>query len=420
MNSHPETHAAVRRYDLDWLRVFAFSLLIFYHIGMLYVERWGFHFKSAYTSTFLENIMLLANPWRMALLWMISGVATSYLLNKFRWWEFLGQRSVRLLLPLALGVWVIVPPQLFVEMSANGDFSGTYPMFYRAFLDLESPQFTDYSAGIWPHVDVNHLWYLRELWTFTLLLIVALPLLNWVRTSELFQRVMLPLGSISVLLSAPLILTGVELAVFPDLGTEGRRKALGLSFFLLGYLLTHQERVWRSLCDSRHLAAALALLAYSVYLAAYHLVWLQNSNGLSTTQATGMILLDHLMRWFCLCAVFGFAVRYLNRRSPWLTYLSPGVYPFYLVHQTVILLAAFYLADLSLGPVIEPIFVIVTTICGCLLTYELVRRVPLLRPIFGLKLQDPPRPKPQPAWRRYALAGLAAVIVVPLGFEILV
>ena len=34
-----------RRYDLDWLRVLAFGLLIFYHTGMLYSESWGFILK---------------------------------------------------------------------------------------------------------------------------------------------------------------------------------------------------------------------------------------------------------------------------------------------------------------------------------------------------------------------------------------
>ena len=60
-----------RRYDLDWLRVLVFGLLIFYHIGMLYVANWGFHFKSAYQSETLANFMLIVEPWRMASLWII-------------------------------------------------------------------------------------------------------------------------------------------------------------------------------------------------------------------------------------------------------------------------------------------------------------------------------------------------------------
>ncbi len=412
---------AQRRHDLDWLRVFAFGLLIFYHIGMLYVERWGFHFKSVYTSAFLGNIMLLANPWRLALLWMVSGIATSYLLDKSQWWEFLSSRSVRLLLPLAFGIWVIVPPQLFVEMSGNGDFIGTYLEFYRSFLDLKSPVFDGYRSGIWPHVDVNHLWYLRELWTFTLLLIIVLPLVSWLRERRLFWRLLLPLGSITILFSAPLILAGLDLAVFPQLGSEGRRKALGLSFFLLGYLVTNQQSVWESLRRWRRMAIILALLACGVYLATYHLVWLQSGGELTIMQERGTILLDHFMRWFCLCALFGFAFEHLNHPHPWLSYLSPGVYPFYLVHQTLILLLAFYIGPMSLGPMLEPIVIIAATFGGCLAIYESVRHVPVLRPLFGLKWQDPVVTATESnAWVRYIRGGLVALVIVPLGFEILV
>ncbi len=302
-----------RRFDLDWLRVFAFGLLIFYHIGMLYVEHWGFHYKSAYTSSFLENIMLLANPWRLALLWIVSGIASSYLLDKLRWWEFFRSRSVRLLLPLAFGVWVIVPPQLFVEMSSKGDFSDTYVAFYRVFLDPESPVFDQYRSGIWPHVDVNHLWYLRELWTFTLVLLILLPLLKRLRDHSWFPRLWLPFGSVSILFSVPILLAGLELAAFPEFGSEGWRKAQGLTFFLLGYLLTNQHAAWEALRRWRRVSLVLALFTYGAYLTAYHLVWLQEGGQLSLVQELSLTLLDHSMRWFCLCALFGFAFAHLNR-----------------------------------------------------------------------------------------------------------
>ncbi|MEO0347139.1 MAG: acyltransferase family protein [Pseudomonadota bacterium] len=418
MDAPPDSGRTQRRHDLDWLRVIAFGILILYHIGMLYVARWGFHYKSAYTSEFLENILLLANPWRMALLWMISGIATSYLLDKLRWWEFLGSRSVRLLLPLAFGIWVIVPPQLFVEMSGKGDFVGSYLEFYRAFFDFRSPVFTDYQSGIWPHVDVNHLWYLRELWTFTLLLLIALPVLSWVRARPWFQRLLVPLGTASVLFAVPSILVGIELAAFPEFGSDGRREALGLSFFVLGYLVTKQVPVWEALRRVRWAAAALGLGAYGLTLAAYHLVWLPAVSGPSGMQLTGLIVLNHAMRWWCLCALFGFAMQHLNRPSALLSYLSPGVYPFYIVHQTLILLLALYLAPLTLGPVIEPVVVVLGTIGGCLLVYEIARRIGVLRPFLGLRWQQ--SSAAAPAWQRYLLAGLAAVIVVPLGLEILI
>jgi len=421
MEKQSYSATAQRRYDLDSLRVFAFGLLILYHIGMLYVENWGFHFKSAYTSSFLENIMLLVNPWRLALLWIVSGIASSYILDKLRWWEFLSTRSVRLLLPLAFGVWVIVPPQLFVEMSGNGDFNGTYLEFYRSFLDLKSPLFDGYRSGIWPHVDVNHLWYLRELWIFTLVLMIILPLAERLREQPLFQRVLLPFGSITVLFSIPLLLAALDLAVFPPLGSEGRRKALGLSFFLLGYFLANQHSVWEALRRWRNLAIGMALLTSTVYLAGYHLVWLQSGNESSALQEKSLILLDHFMRWTWLCALFGFAFEHLNRPRPWLSYLSSGVYSFYLVHQTLILLLAFYVGPMSLGPVLEPTVIIAATFSGCLIIYEIARRVPLLRPLFGLRRQDSVVGRPRSAaWGRRAGGVLVALIVLLTGFEILV
>jgi len=67
--------ASARRYDLDWLRIFAFGLLILYHVGMYYVS-WDWHVKSPFASTTLEPLMMLSSPWRLALLFFVSGCAT--------------------------------------------------------------------------------------------------------------------------------------------------------------------------------------------------------------------------------------------------------------------------------------------------------------------------------------------------------
>jgi len=42
-----------RLVELDWLRVLVFGLLIFYHVGMLYAEGWGWHYKTVIAVNFL-------------------------------------------------------------------------------------------------------------------------------------------------------------------------------------------------------------------------------------------------------------------------------------------------------------------------------------------------------------------------------
>ena len=136
-----------RKHELDWLRVIAFGILIFYHIGMLFVADWGYHFKSQYTSEFLQNIMLLVNRWRLPLLFLISGVAIRFLLDKVSIFRFLWMRNIRLLIPLAFGVLVIVPPQLYIEMIFKGDLHDTsYWQFYQVFFDFEHPIFEKYQS----------------------------------------------------------------------------------------------------------------------------------------------------------------------------------------------------------------------------------------------------------------------------------
>lgn len=72
-----------RRHDLDWLRVIAFGLLLLYHVGMYYVT-WDWHVKSPTTQLMLEPVMLLSSPWRISLLLLISGVATTFVLRSSR------------------------------------------------------------------------------------------------------------------------------------------------------------------------------------------------------------------------------------------------------------------------------------------------------------------------------------------------
>src|SRR5580692_1302031 len=87
-----------RRYDLDWVRIGAFMLLIFYHVGMYYVT-WDWHVKSPHASSAIEPLMMLTSPWRLSLLFLVSGVATAHLLARGRG-NFMRSRSARLLIPL--------------------------------------------------------------------------------------------------------------------------------------------------------------------------------------------------------------------------------------------------------------------------------------------------------------------------------
>ncbi|MEJ6473657.1 acyltransferase [Pseudoalteromonas piscicida] len=344
-----------RRVELDWLRVIAFAVLIFYHTAMLYVPNWEFHYKSAYTSVWLEYLMLLLSPWRMLLIWFISGVALRYIFDKQGALTAMLFRTPLLLLPLLFGIWVVVPVQLYAEMQQDAGLTLGYIDFYKQFIDLNSPLFNQYQSGIWPHVDVNHLWYLRELWCFTLLLAV----LHMVLTSKLqamLQRLMALRGAtytLSVLAVASLLWAQLALA------GDNQREFQGFVFLLAGYLLAKQQPFWAWLARQGKVLIWVCIVNTLIILLLYHFYWLQGSLTPFIVWGGGVILV--LQRVCAVLLVLTLAARYFTRPHPLLARLNKAVFPIYLCHQSVIIALAFWLSRYQLGGVFESLLVLTGT-----------------------------------------------------------
>ncbi len=83
-------------------------------------------------------------------------------------------------------------------------------------------------------------------------------------------------------------------------------------------------------------------------------------------------------------------------------YLTDAVLPIYVVHQPILLVAAYLLLPLSLPVLAEVVLIVAITGLGSLLFYELVvRRWRVIRFLFGLRLAAAPSAtgSPPPAVR---------------------
>lgn len=417
MSAPPELQTIhhTRRHDLDWLRVLVFGLLIFYHIGMLYVANWGFHYKSQYLSQPLEGVMLAVNQWRMPLLWVISGISIRFVLQKMTAFKFVTARSLRLLLPLLFGILVVVLPQLFVEMTGKGELDMSYWQFYQIFFDLDNPIFDQYKPGILPHIDVNHLWYLRELWTFSLITMCLSPLLNSRFVQTGVDWVAYKTGALGLYLLPiiPLVAVGMLL---PD-----DREVTGFAFLLYGYLIGWNVHLWELIKKYRRTFLTIVISTYIAILFAYFIVWLDPALK-AMWWAKWLALIAIFNAWSGVLALLGYAAEYLNKPSPRLNYLNDAVLPYYILHQSIIVVLAYWLASFQLGPVLEPLIIIVATFSGCIVGYEIIRRVTLLRPLFGLKwtAEKSTVDMTAPGISYRLRSVLAYILVLPLALKLII
>lgn len=377
-----------RRSDIDWLRLAAFSLLILYHAGMPYVD-WGWHIKNAEHWGALQEAMRFVNRWRMPLIFLIAGATIMIALGRRGAGAFVLDRLKRIALPLVFGMLVIVPPQVYFERRQQGRFEGSFWEFL--------PQAFD--GGAYPdgNVSWHHLWFLAYVLVLTLAL---LPLFLWLRGARgaaaadrfsafLARRQLVPL------LAVPLF--AIQFWLLPL--SQNRNGLVGDWYGLAsaGVLLLAGALLYRSpmlldwLQRARLIALAAGIAAYAVLEAFFFSARAMTPGG-EDWLAFCLLSAVNLTAW--LLAITGFA-RSLARPSAFLRRATPAVYPFYILHQTVTVIAAFYLVRTGLSVPAKYALTALITFLATGLVYELlVRRIGVLRLLFGMAPGSAAMPKP--------------------------
>jgi surface polysaccharide O-acyltransferase-like enzyme len=367
-----------RLYFLDWLRIGAFFLLVLYHTGMYYVT-WDWHVKTPHPSDVLEPFMMLSSPWRMSLLFLIGGAAAAFLLEKLGGKGLAKERSKRLLLPLIFGMFFIVPPQSYFEVVSDVAYQGSYFDFMQLYLRAYHG-FCDHN-GCLDLPTWNHLWFLPYLWAYTLLLAAignrrVQAMGNWLLDQlsgwKLFA---LPVAFLAV----GRILLLPHWPHTHNLTADWHNHAVSLPMFLVGAAMARHGAFWQRLEDARFAALGFFLACWA------SVVWF---NGMNEPFQLAWLPLARtvyaLCQWSGIVAVCGFGHRHLDFDSAKRRYLTQAVFPVYILHQTLIVCLAIGMRGAGLAPAVEGVLIVVLTLAISFAVFEVVRRVPLLRPLFGL------------------------------------
>jgi len=383
MNPEIKTLDQQRRYDLDWLRFIAILILLFFHTGMWF-NHWDWHVKNNELSYSFQYWMVWLHFWRMPLLLFISGAGTYMALNKRTPSQFVGERLKRLFIPLVFGMLVVVPPQIYYERIAN--FDGYWDFYKTVF------QFKPYPEG--GSLSWHHLWFILYLLLYSL---IALPFLIYLRSPKslrfrafIFKMLSSPAGilfipSILILLSQILLRP-----YFPEETHD--LKDLGyfifyMLFFIMGMVCYSNQNLWTSIGNSRrHLLVASLFILIPFYIVYFHFRGLIVLPWEEEQVENIFKVLGIFVSWFTVITVIAYGQHYLNKSHPWLSKIGEGLYPFYILHQTVIIAIGYYICQLDWTIGAKFWSISLSTLIFCVGFYLiLIRPFNIMRLFFGVK-----------------------------------
>ena len=351
----------VRRYDIDWVRVIAIALLLIYHIAIVF-QPWAMFVGFVRSNNALEGLwvpMTMLNVWRIPILFFVSGMGLFFAMRKRNWKQLTGERTQRILIPFLFGIVAISPLHMYL-----------FQAFYKQPLSY------------YPHT--GHLWFLGNIFAYVLLFLPVFILLKHRggRLKKLLEKLMGNVaGPLIVSLFFILEAIWVKPQIYSLYAETWHGFFLGALAFFFGYLFVYiGNSFWNTLKKWKWAYLALAVGLYTLRLISYHM------------EAPGYLMAMESTCW--IFGIFGLAFHYLNRPSRLLEYLSKAAYPVYIIHMFALYLGAWLILPLNIHPVLQFIAITVFTFTTCFILYEsLIRRIEVLRPLFGLRMEKWPKEK---------------------------
>jgi glucans biosynthesis protein C len=374
-----------RQYYIDWLRILLILSVFLFHIGMIF-NTWPWHIKNDQQyGGLLRQGMTFLHYWRMPLLFMLSGAGTYFALGKRTPGQYLSERFKRLVIPLAVGIFILVPVQVYIEKI---DLYGSLPEFYSHMFD-----------GIYPdgNFSWHHLWFIAYLFVISLFIS---PFLNFLRGKR-FQRITARIEHIVIkpfalnIFIIPLLLSQIILRQFfetetNDLVNDWASFTYYIIFFLAGFILLPVRNITEAMRRYR--------LWYLAEVIAATIVMFKVP-GMAKSVESGDIIRDVssiFLAWSGAMTAIGFAKQYLNRNSPLRKLANEAIYPFYLLHQPVIVIMGFFITHLDIAVVWKVLIVMFSSFTlSASIYWFLIKPFNLTRIIFGMKRLEKTKKEPE-------------------------
>jgi peptidoglycan/LPS O-acetylase OafA/YrhL len=372
-----------RLHYIDWLRVGAVLLLFPFHTWRVFNAGDPFYVKAPYQSQAINAVIWFIDFWHMPLLFLLAGASTYFALRKRTGLQYLGERFTRIFVPLVAGWFLLIPPQTWYGARFNSGYTGSFFHYLVSgdWVVWNVQSGGDYYGGF----GMGQLWFLLYLFFIA---IMALPLLLLWRSSRGEKAA----GGLARFIARPWawIVVAFVLMIAEGLPSpiDGKSYFYFLALFILGYAIMADDAVLASADRYRWpaLIVGVTIILLRMIYGGLHDSLPDPSWQLALFN-TGVMLAV----WLVILGLLGTGRRYLDKPSKQLAYLAEASYPLYILHQTVIVVLAFYLINLP-GPwFLQWVVLLIAVVAGTFGLYEVVRRLGPLRFLLGLKVASPTR-----------------------------
>jgi glucan biosynthesis protein C len=396
MNQSLPIHSE-RRYEIDWLRVLAMLTVFLFHNARFF-DFGDWHLKNAEHHLVPMIFVAVVSQWIMPLFFLLAGASSRFALDYQTSSGYIRERFKRLIVPFIFGALVLIPPQGYMEALTHAQyaFSGSFPQYYPHHfivrLDWFNPNIPGWLFGSFGH----HLWFLGFLFTYSLL---SLPFFRWLKRSKgqvFLERLGLLLrrpGAIFLGMIPIALIQAALRAHFPSY-LDVADFFYWLIFFTYGYLIYAQLDVEAAV--KRHEVPALGIgIACSIIMFLLYYGGLLEPLESNPTYSARYIfyqIFRSINTWTWLVYFLSLGMRSLKFTNPFVKYANEAVMPFYVFHQTIILIIGFFVISWHAGIPLKFLLISTTSFGITMGLYEFVKRTALTRFLFGMR---PPKKNPE-------------------------
>ncbi len=358
--------------ELDWLRVMLILAVFVHHICMPFNgDDW--HIMNNDSSKVLDDIMVYFEQFRLPILFFISGAGSVILLTKITVKKFVLNKITRLFIPLLIGILFVIPPQSYVE-NIN-EFQSYWQEYPKLVLNFNS----------------NHLWFIEYLIVFFLFAIPINKFFNAGLGFTFIDAIAKLSKRKAGLFSLVIFLIIIKLFFSLILPSEGNKienlssSGFYFFFFITGIIFIRNKSIWQALGAQRFYNLILLLLSTLLFYGYYYSPDLSKYLSLDLRWSIWWLVCC-LVAWSALLTILGYAQFYLTKTPKWLRPCNELIYPFYIFHQTVIIVIGYYVIAWQVSIALKIILLLVLSFSvTSLLCWFVIKPFKVFRFLFGLK-----------------------------------